>query len=353
MHGRPPPPPAWFRAPQLPGLPPRGIHFGPPPPRPHAPPRFVDPDSVWLRQFTDRHIHPTNPEPPAEITMQKLRQNIAWGLKTVKECKLLQRDMAHLEAALASQKDDHGHARAKLQLDRRAAALHNGMEQLRAFDATFFKDTETYTKALRLAKRVAKKKKYRQVLRQRTKAQTVILKGLDSPPDAPVAASVPPTEVAESTLPNLHRRIPFKVPASPSAKSPLTAKQRMRNEALSTRVRLLLELKQKRCLQAWTAADEAAQTAVADVQAARTQAMRPPSPPPAQAIAPEPTTPQPVFPLHEAQMTMDSLVAVRFAWDSHLVFDGKGSRIPPHMVDPPTAPSQAWQPFMESSGTVL
>ncbi|EQC42187.1 hypothetical protein SDRG_01026 [Saprolegnia diclina VS20] len=350
--GGPPPPPPWFSAARSGSYapPPRAFRppppraYGPPPLRAYAAPRFVDPDAVWVQQFEARQAR-TPPAPP--MTVQDVREKLAWGLQTVRECKLLQQDLAHL-AATWPHDDDRATTRTKLQWDRRCATLDSHMEKLRAFHASFFEDSDAFAAHRRLVQRVAKKTRYRKALRQRRKAEAIIAKGLQ-PPKADELAL--PTE---STTPMDPATTTEDAVPQPSNQ------QQMKHEALSKRLRLLLELKKQRSAQL-TADDVAAQTEASEVLAARDALMaarkRPPPPPLAVDEQQSPVAPKTIaFPLRAAKMTMESLVAVRFAWDAFLVYDGTGTRIPPYMVDPPAEPSEGWQLYyhqQESTATAL
>ncbi|KDO35385.1 hypothetical protein SPRG_00234 [Saprolegnia parasitica CBS 223.65] len=349
--GGPPPPPPWFSAAARSGPyapPPRA--YGPPPPRAYRPlprayatPRFVDPDSVWVQQFEARQVR-TPPAPPT--TVQAVREKLAWGLQTVRECKLLQHDLAHL-AATWPHDDERAMTRTKLQWDRRCATLNSHMEKLRAFQTSFFDDSDAHATLRRLVQRVAKKTRYRKALRQRRKAEAIIAKGLQLAQVDDLAST---TESTMATTPAMTNEDPVPQPSN---------RQQMKREALSKRLRLLLELKKQRSVQL-TADDIAAQTEASAVLAARDALMaarkRPPPPPLALDEQQSPVAPKKMaFPLREAKMTMESLVAVRFAWDAFLVYDGTGTRIPPCMVDPPAEPSEGWQPYyhQESTATSL
>ncbi|KAF0691931.1 Aste57867_16927 [Aphanomyces stellatus] len=326
--------PPWGRPPPPRSRPPFGFHAPPPyymfhhmPPLP--PP---DPDPAWVAQFSAQHLPPSpgtkvDLSAPPRTTMRAVRESLVGALQIVRECKYLQDDLNQLAStyAHAATNDLHTRTRCKLQYDRRREVLATKLASLRAHDAAFFGDKEILHRTTAMAKRVHRKKLYRRKVKQRTHAERRIRDGIQGPSDD-AATTTARAHAQEAMATTAHRRLD-------DARQLTCAK-----------VDLLLQLKAARGA-APNEDDVVARAFIARHHRRRQAAVETPLPSVDEATPTSlPSRPRVTSILHADEMTMESLVALRWAWDAYLVNRG-GTRIPPHFVDPPVAPTPAWAVF--------
>ncbi|ETW00474.1 hypothetical protein H310_07091 [Aphanomyces invadans] len=287
----------------------------------------VDPDAAWLAQFSAQHLRPHDSPPSA--TLRDVRQTVLDCLRRIRECKNLQEEMDRFAATFRAADDIDAvlltrAARAKLQYERRRATLIDTFAQLRTQYTLFFEDEEPLRQVTSMARRVRRKKQYRRRAKQQRQIHRYVLESITSttherpaPPPTPHEASVPSVSV------------------------------RMQLDNTCNMLKLLQQLRAAR-------GDDGADNLTAvvkDFLARVSHTLHPPS----ASFGPNrsaesnprhtqtpleslPTSPARLHhPLNAHEMTMETLVGVRRAWDAYLSGRG-GSRIPPHFVVPP-APS--------------
>ncbi|ETP11961.1 hypothetical protein F441_12592 [Phytophthora nicotianae CJ01A1] len=289
-----PPPPRGFPAPP---------RFYPQPPRPatgfypRVPPRpLVDPEQLWLDSFRRTHCSSeekferatkVNAEPPLRL----LRRRVVQAQKLTEQLKKEVMELAAVEKRLEDAASSVEAPRLRVQRERKIAACEALKTQLEAMQATSGLFSVKQLAEIRaFAARVDKKKAYRKRAKLRRRVEMSIRRAANA-------------------------KIPEKVESIDTDK---TASEE--------------ESKTER--------QDAEEAADAVYQEGKTviPSLTPDSGCPEQSLDPE-------------TLTLDSLIQVRRAWDSYIVFPQTpgASTIPPHFVPPPPSPSAQWAVYARLS----
>ncbi|KAH9089797.1 hypothetical protein LEN26_019039 [Aphanomyces euteiches] len=307
-------------APPLPyGMPPSPFLFNPYIPGVFQPP--IDPDTAWLNEFASIHLAQTKhqEETSSLPTMREIRLTLFTALRRIRECRHLHEEMERF--ALMHQDtsvDPHVRTRSKLQFDRRNEILTRTWADLQEQYNDFFGDEAQLSRVKAIIRRIHRKKLYRRKAKKSTQAHRAVLHGLQAA-DSEAITTDSPEDIKVSTQSH-HQHL----------------------QHLRSKLQLLIDLK---------AARGGANAQPIDKHVAEFIASHAPQPRREKSVdvpqvAQEKPTQANTLPLRDEDMTMDSLVAVRQAWDAFLTSKG-GSRIPPHFVTPPQAPTSPWQQYVQ------
>ncbi|CAK4648435.1 unnamed protein product [Aphanomyces euteiches] len=214
--------------------------------------------------------------------------------------------------------DPHVRTRSKLQFDRRNEILTRTWADLQEQYNDFFGDEAQLSRVKAIIRRIHRKKLYRRKAKKSTQAHRAVLHGLQAA-DSEAITTDSPEDIKVSTQSH-HQHL----------------------QHLRSKLQLLIDLK---------AARGGANAQPIDKHVAEFIASHAPQPRREKSVdvpqvAQEKPTQANTLPLRDEDMTMDSLVAVRQAWDAFLTSKG-GSRIPPHFVTPPQAPTSPWQQYVQ------
>ncbi|KAJ8571367.1 hypothetical protein ON010_g5469 [Phytophthora cinnamomi] len=290
--------------------PPRGFfpRFVPPRPPPPPPrPPVVDAEQAWLDNFrrthcnlvdTSKMIAESSGEPP----LRWLRRRVARAQKLTEQLKEAATELAavemRLESLSANYEEGHGYRdaavaveapRLRVQRERKLAACESLKKELEAMNATSGLFPEQQLAEIRLfAARVIKKKAYRKRAKQRRRAEASIRRAVGS------FKSECATPIYED---------------NPTPDTALKTAEGSQHD-------VILPLQHAK-------ADSAEKQPVPCLSASPSTLK--------QYLDPE-------------TLTIDTLIAVRRAWDSYIVFPQTpgASTIPPHFVPPPSTPSPKW-----------
>ncbi|KAG9407233.1 hypothetical protein AC1031_001929 [Aphanomyces cochlioides] len=289
-------------APPLPyGMSPSPFLFNPYVPGVFQPP--IDPDTAWLNEFASIHLAQTKhqDETTSLPTMREIRLTLFTALRRIRECRHLHQEMerfamTHQDTSV----DTHIRTRSKLQFDRRNEILTRTWADLQEQYNDFFGDEAQLSRVKAMIRRIHRKKLYRRKAKKSTQAHRTVLHGLQAANIEAITTDSP--EDIKASTQNHHQHL----------------------QHLRSKLQFLIDLKATR---------GGANAQPIDKHVTEFIASHAPQPRQEKGVdvlqvAQEKPAQANTLPLREEDMTVDSLVAVRQAWDAFLTSKG-GSRIPP------------------------